>query len=74
MKRNMGLLDRALRLVIGVLLLGLYGAMEPPGKYLTLIGLIPVGTALLGNCPVYTLFGWTPCRRESASQGAGEDR
>lgn len=61
MTRNMGTLDRAIRFVAGVMLLGLYGALLPPWKYLTLIGLIPVGTALTGNCPLYTLFGWSTC-------------
>lgn len=57
MKKNMGVLDRVIRLVIGALLLGLYGALDPPLKYLTLIGLVPVGTALLGRCPLYDALG-----------------
>jgi hypothetical protein len=57
MARNIGVLDRVIRLVVGVMILGLYGALEPPLRYLTLIGLIPLGTALVGNCPLYTLFG-----------------
>lgn len=61
MTRNMGTLDRLVRLVIGIGLLGLYGATEPPLKYFTLLGLIPLGTAILGNCPVYTLLGISTC-------------
>jgi hypothetical protein len=57
MPRNMGRLDRVIRLVIGIMILGLYGALEPPMRYLTLVGLIPLGTALLGNCPIYSLLG-----------------
>ena len=57
MIRNVATWDRALRLVIGVLVLGLYGALDPPWKYLTLLGLIPVGTARTGNCPIYSLLG-----------------
>jgi len=34
------MLDRGARLVIGVALLGLYGALESPWRYLTLLGLI----------------------------------
>jgi len=62
MKRNVGAADRAVRLIVGVLILGLYGALSGPWKYLTLLGLIPVGTALTGNCPLYTLFGFSTCR------------
>lgn len=57
MTRNMGMLDRIIRFVIGIMVLGLYGALEPPLRYLTLVGLIPLGTALLGSCPIYSLFG-----------------
>jgi hypothetical protein len=64
-RRNVGFLDRAIRLVIGVLLLGLYGALDPPLRYVTLIGLLPVGTALTGRCPLYALLGIdTRSRRE----------
>jgi hypothetical protein len=57
MLRNVGTVDRVVRIVIGILVLGLYGALEPPLRYLTLIGLLPLGTGLLGNCPAYTMFG-----------------
>lgn len=69
MTRNMGTLDRTIRLLAGIGLLGLYGAVEPPLRYLTLIGLVFLGTALLGNCPAYTLFGWNTCR--TSRPGAG---
>ena len=55
--RNIGTFDRVIRLVVGAVVLGLFGALMPPWKYFTLLGLIPVGTALTGNCPVYTMFG-----------------
>jgi Protein of unknown function (DUF2892) len=53
MSRNMGTTERLARLILGVLLLGLYGALTPPWRYLTLVGLIPLGTALTGHCPLY---------------------
>jgi hypothetical protein len=57
MRRNIGLADRIFRVILGVLILGLYGALEPPLRYATLIGLLPLGTGLLGNCPLYTVLG-----------------
>ena len=57
MPRNVGTVDRVVRIVIGILILGLYGALESPLRYLTLIGLLPLGTGLVGNCPAYTMFG-----------------
>lgn len=66
MVRNLGTIDRGLRLVVGVLLLGLYGALEPPLKYATLLGLVLVGTALSGRCPLYTVFGLSTCRKDAS--------
>lgn len=57
MTRNIGTLERVLRLIVGIVILGLYGALDPPEKYLTLIGLLPLGTALTGFCPVYAALG-----------------
>jgi hypothetical protein len=58
MVRNLGTIERVVRAVLGIAVLGLYGALPSPWRYLTLIGLIPFGTALLGHCPVYRAVGW----------------
>jgi hypothetical protein len=34
------------------MILGLYGALPEPWRYLTLVGLLPFGTALTGFCPI----------------------
>ncbi len=52
MTANMGTMERALRLVVGVMILGLYGALPEPWRYLTLVGLLPLGTALTGYRPL----------------------
>lgn len=58
MRVNIGRVDRIVRFVLGVLILGLYGALAPPWKYVTLLGLIPLGTSLTGFCPLYAAIGW----------------
>jgi hypothetical protein len=58
MVRNLGTIERLGRIVLGIGLLGLFGALPAPWRYLTLIGLIPFGTGLLGHCPVYQALGW----------------
>ena len=63
---NMGRFDRAVRLILGVGLLGLYGALASPWKYLTLLGLVLIATALTGSCPVYSLMGWRTAPSEKA--------
>jgi len=63
MTRNMSMTDRLVRVVLGAMILGLFGALASPWRYLTLVGLIPLGTALTGNCPLYTLFGVATLRK-----------
>jgi Protein of unknown function (DUF2892) len=50
--RNLCSGDRVARLILGVLILGLYGALPAPWRYFTLIGLVPFGAALTGFCPL----------------------
>jgi hypothetical protein len=59
MIRNLGGTDRVLRILAGVLLLAL-GAFGPLGWW-GLIGLVPLGTALTGFCPLYPLLGMNTC-------------
>ena len=59
---NCGTLDRAVRVVLGVMLLGLYGALQPPGRYVTLIGLPLLATGLTGFCPLYGVLGISTLR------------
>jgi hypothetical protein len=55
LKQNVGLLDRAVRVVLGLglLTIAVYGPRTPVG----FLGLIPLATALLGSCPIYRLLG-----------------
>lgn len=62
-KQNVGRIDRAVRLILGILVLGLYGALDPPYKYFALFGLVLIGTAISGLCPLYVLFGIDTCGR-----------
>lgn len=58
MFRNLGMPERIARIVVGLMVLGLFGALDAPWKYVTLIGLIPLGTGLIGECPLYRALGW----------------
>ena len=57
MLRNVGTIERVVRVLAGLMILGLYGALDSPWKYLTLVGLLPLGTRLVGYCPAYKAFG-----------------
>lgn len=61
-KRNIGGVDRALRIIVGLVLLALVFVLEPGGYwYWGLIGLVPLLTALIGNCPAYSIIGLSTC-------------
>jgi hypothetical protein len=62
---NVGRPERVVRGIVGVMILGLYGALTPPWQYLTLIGLIPLASALTGFCPIYARLGWNRCQPRS---------
>jgi hypothetical protein len=59
MKTNEGGLDRILRIVAGLALLGLMatGSIGVWGW----LGVVPLATGLIGWCPVYTLLGFNSC-------------
>ncbi|PHR22776.1 MAG: hypothetical protein COA37_10920 [Hoeflea sp.] len=62
LKNNVGGLDRAARVIAGLVLLGLFFAYpEASWRYLALIGVIPLFTGLFGTCPLYSLFGLSTC-------------
>jgi hypothetical protein len=59
MTRNVGGFDRILRIVAGLALIGL--ALTGTIGWWGWIGIVPLGTALIGFCPLYPLFGITTC-------------
>jgi hypothetical protein len=60
MKCNVGGMDRALRIIIGLVLIGLAftGTVGNWGY----IGVVPLLTGLFGFCGAYTLFGLNSCK------------
>jgi hypothetical protein len=58
--KNVGTVDRAVRVLVGVVLIALVfvGPRTPWGW----IGLIPLVTALVSWCPLYRLLGVRTCR------------
>lgn len=59
MKSNVGGIDRILRVVIGLVLIGLTlsGTIGVWGW----IGVVPLITASLGLCPLYSVLGFSTC-------------
>lgn len=59
MPRNEGTLDRALRVILGLILLSL--VFIGPQTLWGLIGLVPLATGLMGYCPLYQIIGLNTC-------------
>ncbi len=66
MKINENGIDRAIRIVLGLVLLALVfvGPHTPWG----LIGLVPLATGFIGFCPLYRVLGIDTCRLGKAQQ------
>lgn len=60
MTRNEGTLDRAARVILGIVLI----VMALRGMYTpwTWIGVVPLLTGLLGMCPLYSILGINTCK------------
>ena len=54
--KNVGKIDRIVRVVIALVLFSLFFVLEGNLKWLGLIGLVPLGTAVVGVCPLYLPF------------------
>jgi Protein of unknown function (DUF2892) len=59
MKRNVGWHDRATRIVIGVAIIAAILLWQVDPRWLALIGVIPILTAIGGWCPVYEVLDLT---------------
>ena len=58
MKSNVGGIDKVLRMVAGVALVGWAIAGGPVWAW---IGVVPLATGALGWCPAYPLLGMNTC-------------
>ena len=57
--KNEGTVDRVLRVIGGAALVSLvFVGPETPWGW---IGIVPLVTGLIGNCPVYSLLGISTC-------------
>ena len=59
MKINEGVIDRSLRVIVGLVLIGL-AATGTIGMW-GYIGIIPLVTGAVGMCPIYSLLGVNSC-------------
>lgn len=64
---NIGVVDRVVRVIIGLALLW-YAIIAAPSGYnwIGWIGVIPLATAITGWCPLYSILGVSTCPAKKA--------
>lgn len=64
MKKNMGTIDRGVRIIISLLFAALYFTGTVTGTFgivLLVLGGVFVATSIVSFCPLYTIFGLSTC-------------
>lgn len=64
MTTNVGTVDRALRVIVGLLLLAFalrLGFPQTGWNWIGWVGIVPLLTGLVGVCPAYSVFGISTC-------------
>lgn len=61
---NEGKTDRMIRVVVGLVLIGLFfaGTVGAFGWVLLIVGIVLLVTGAMGNCPAYSLLGINTCK------------
>ena len=63
MKSNVGGIDRILRILVGLVLIGL--AATCTVGWWGWLGVVALGTGLVGWCPPYALLGLSTCKMKA---------
>ena len=66
MTKNIGSIDRVVRFFVGLVLIAYalrIGFPETGWNAAGWIGVVPLLTAFVGSCPLYTIFGLSTCPR-----------
>lgn len=73
MNKNIGKVDKIIRIVVGIAII-IFGVVS--GSWLGVIGLIPLGTALIGWCPLYCplKINTSCCDKESCNKESSDKK
>lgn len=69
MKKNVGNIDKVIRVLLAVVFAALYftGTVSgTPGLVLLVLGVVFVLTSVIGFCPIYAIVGLNTCPTKSA--------
>lgn len=56
MQANVGNVDRVIRIIVGLALLSMLFLVEGSLRWVGLVGIIPLATAFMRFCPLYSIF------------------
>ncbi|MFS8523271.1 MAG: DUF2892 domain-containing protein [Limnochordales bacterium] len=56
MQANVGNVDRIIRIIVGLALLSMLFLVEGSLRWVGLVGIIPLATAFMRFCPLYSIF------------------
>lgn len=68
MQQNIGRIDRAVRIVGGIAIIGAGVYFQ---SWWGAIGIVPLATAFIGWCPAYAPFGFSTRDKSDSHGGAG---
>lgn len=72
MTQNVGTVDRAVRVIVGLALMAFaipIGFPDVGWNWIGWIGIVPLLTGLVGNCPAYSVMGLSSSSKTAAVQG-----
>lgn len=61
MGKNVGTVDRVIRVIVGLAMLSLIFWAQGKERFWGLLGFIPLLTGIMGLCPFYALIGFKTC-------------
>lgn len=61
MTANVGTADRVIRIIVGIALLAFAALDQGEWRWVGLIGIVPIATALMRFCPLYSVLGMRTC-------------
>lgn len=67
MEQNVGTIDRVVRIVLGLLILGLFFVLDEGTRWWALLGIIPLATGLVAWCPLYRVLGISTDREHAST-------
>lgn len=68
MNTNVGTADRVIRVILGLALLSAIFLLDGKERWFGLIGLVPLLTAAVKFCPLYTVLGIRTCPAAKAGR------